>query len=112
MWLIIGVPLLVMNLTGQPMLGLAPGQLTLMLGLLAVAVGIFRLWTAATMRRRAQPPPPVRRRRVEGASLEYNPEFDFGKPGPQTLRTEEENPNSSNATSRPSPPGFPGGEGE
>ena len=50
-WLIIGVPLLIMNLTKQPMIGLEPGPLTLMIGIGAVLLGLFRLGTAAMMRR-------------------------------------------------------------
>jgi hypothetical protein len=92
-YLMIGVPLLVINLTERPMIGLGPGPMTLMVGIAAVALGLFRLATAWTIsRKRNPPPPPVRRRRVEGASLEYNPEFDFTKPGPQTIPTDENNP--------------------
>ncbi len=92
-WLIIGVPLLIMNLTKQPMIGLEPGPLTLMIGIGAVLLGLFRLGTAAMMRRKNPPPPPVRRR-PSGASLEYNPEFDFTKPGPQTIKTDDDNAKS------------------
>ena len=91
-WLIIGVPLLVMNATGQPMIGLEPGQWTLWIGIIAVALGIFRLWTAATMYRRSKPPALTRHRRVESASREYHPEFDFNRPGPQPIPTDEEPP--------------------
>jgi hypothetical protein len=84
-WLLIGIPLLAMNLTNTPILGLEPGNLTLSLGLLAVALGIFRLWVAATIRKRRNPPPPPVRRRVSGPTLEYNPDFDFNRPGPRTI---------------------------
>jgi hypothetical protein len=92
LYLFIGVPLLVMNATEKPMIGLQPSQWTLALGVIATAMGLFRLWTAATMYRKSKPPALTRRRRVEGASLEYNPEFDFNRPGPQSIPTDEEPP--------------------
>jgi|SRR5262245_22549705 hypothetical protein len=91
-WLLVGALLLVMNLTEQPVVGLAPGPMTLMLGIVAVALGLFRLATAWTMRRKANPPPPPVRRRPSAASLEYNPEFDFTKPGPKTINDGDEPP--------------------
>ena len=72
-YLMIGLFLLTINLTEKAMIGLEPGPLTLMIGIMTVALGLFRLWTALTMHRKKNLAPPPIRRRVRACLYSMNP---------------------------------------
>lgn len=91
-WLLIAVPLLLVNLTGVDIPNVARGRQSLLIGSLAGVMALYNLvrWAAArTMSRRRSPPPP-NRKRIEGQRLEYNPQFDFNREDGQTLKIDDE----------------------
>lgn len=96
-WLVIGVPLIVVNLTGKEIAGIPPGQYTTLVGAVALVLAAYNFarWGAARAFSKTKvAPPPPKKKPVEGQRYEYNPEFDFNKPGPVTLPNDETLPKS------------------
>lgn len=96
-WLLIGLPLLIVNLTGKEFSGIGPSQNTMLVAVISLVLAAYNLarWGAwrAYSKRPPRPLPPVKKKPVEGQRLEYNPEFDFNRPGPVTLpNADESNP--------------------
>lgn len=94
-WLFLAVPLLVVNMTGKGIDPIEPGGPSMTMGALALILALYNFarWSAVRMlsRNRAKKlPPPPAKRRVDGPTLEYNPEFDFTRPGPQTLKSDDD----------------------
>lgn len=93
-WLLIGAPLLIVNLTGKAISGIGPSQQTMWVAIISLVLAAYNLarWGAsrAYARRSPKPLPPARKKPVEGQRLEYNPEFDFNRPGPVTLPNDDE----------------------
>lgn len=77
-WLMIGLPLVAVNVIGQPMFGLEPGQPGLTMGIVAFLLAVYnlaRFYAARVSRRRGDLAKKVTRRVVH--QDEYHPEFDF-----------------------------------
>ncbi len=93
-WLLIGLPLLIVNLTGKEFSGIGPSRQTMMVAIISLVLAVYNLarWgaTRAFRRQASKPQPPVRKKPIEGRRLEYNPEFDFDRPGPVTLPSDED----------------------
>jgi hypothetical protein len=92
-WLVIGLPLAIVNLTGKEIAGIEPGQQGLYVAVLALVLAAYNFarWGASrAYANRTRKPPPVKKKPVEGQRFEYNPEFDFNRPGPVTLPNDEE----------------------
>ena len=85
MWFLMGAVLLVVNITGKAIDGLPPGRDSLLVGGLAMLLAAYNFlrWWVSRSRRAATPAP--KKKPVDGARLEYNPEFDFTRSGPKTL---------------------------
>src|SRR5262245_10392825 len=96
-WLVIGLPLLAVNLTGKEIAGIPPGQYTTLVGAVALVLAAYNFarWGAARAFSKSKPgSPPPKKKPAEGQRFEYNPEFDFNKPGPVTLPNDDEDPKS------------------
>lgn len=77
-WLIIAVPLLAVNLTGRPLLGLEPGQPGLSMGLVAALLALYnvaRFFAARSFQRSREREKRLKRKSVH--EEEYHPEFDI-----------------------------------
>jgi uncharacterized membrane protein YdjX (TVP38/TMEM64 family) len=77
-WLMIAVPLLIVNLTGRELFGLAPGQPGLTMGIVAGLLAIYnlaRFYAGRTTRKTKTTKDPVKKKPIP--SSEYLPEFDF-----------------------------------
>ncbi len=102
-WLVIGLPLAAVNLTGKEIAGIQPSQYSMLVGTvcLVLAAYNFARWGAsrAFSKSKSTPTPiPPRKKPPEGQRFEYNPEFDFSRPGPVTLASEDESPPKSGGT--------------
>jgi hypothetical protein len=93
-WLLIGLPLLFINLTGEEFSGIGPSRQTMMVAIISLVLAAYNFarWGAARAIRRQSPKPlpPVRKKLLDGRRLEYNPEFDFDRPGPVILPSDED----------------------
>jgi len=90
-WLLIAVPLLLANLTPLQIPDVPVGREGLLVGGLAALLALYNLarWYASRSRR-TPPPPATTKRRLDAPRLEYNPQFDFNRPGPKTLKIDED----------------------
>jgi hypothetical protein len=93
-WLLVGLPLLALNLIGKEFSGIGPGRETMTVAIISLVLAAYNLarWgvSRAYASRSPKPLPPARKKPVEGQRLEYNPEFDFNRPGPVTLPNDDE----------------------
>src|SRR5262245_51697207 len=93
--LVTSLPLLAVNGNATEIAGIPPGQYTTLVGAVALVLAAYNFarWGAARAFSKSKPaPPPPKKKPVEGQRYEYNPEFDFNKPGPVTLPNDDESP--------------------
>lgn len=94
-WLIVAVPVLLVNLTSVRIEGVPVGRDSLIVGSLAALLAGYNFirWYAGRMMARTrekQAAAAMTKRYLEPRPKEYNPEFDFDRPGPQTLPMNDE----------------------